>query len=131
MTRRGQIAMPLSEHEQRILDEIERRLIEEDPRLVESVSRTSLTAHLLRRIRWCLFAFVLGFAMLMLFAVSLAAAVAGFAVMLAATLLIYHYLKQMGRDQLRQIERGGRLSVTAALARMAERFRRPPAGRDS
>ncbi len=123
--------MPLSEHEQRILDEIERRLIEEDPRLVESVSRTSLTAHLLRRIRWCLFAFVLGFAMLMLFAVSLAAAVAGFAVMLAATLLIYHYLKQMGRDQLRQIERGGRLSVTAALARMAERFRRPPAGRDS
>jgi len=123
--------MPLSEHEQRILDEIERRLIEEDPRLVESVSRTSLTAHLLRRIRWSLFAFVLGFAMLMLFAISLAAAVAGFAVMLASTLLIYHYLKQMGRDQLRQIERGGRLSVTAALARMAERFRRPPAGRDS
>ena len=34
--------MPLSEHEQRILDEIERRLAEEDPRLVESVSRASL-----------------------------------------------------------------------------------------
>jgi len=123
--------MPLSEHEQRILDEIERRLIEEDPRLVESVSRTSLTTHLLRRIRWCLFSFVLGFAMLMLFEISLLAAVAGFAVMLASTLLIYHYLKQMGRDQLRQLERGGRLSVTAALARMAERFRRPPTGRDS
>ena len=124
--------MPLSEHEQRILDEIERRLIEEDPRLVESVSRTSLTAHLLRRIRWSLFAFVLGFAMLMLFAISLAAAVAGFAVMLASTLLIYHYLKQMGKDQLRQLERGGRLSPVAALARWTERFRRPQAGgRDS
>jgi hypothetical protein len=123
--------MPLSEHEQRILDEIERRLAEEDPRLVESVSRTSLATHLLRRIRWAIMAFVLGFALLMVFEISIWAAVGGFAVMLASALLVYHYLKQMGRDQLRQLERGGgRLSVTAALARLAERFRRPPAGRD-
>jgi DUF3040 family protein len=126
--------MPLSEHEQRILDEIEKRLAEEDPRLVESVTRTSLITHHLRRIRWSLVAFVGGFVLLMLFALprfGIWAAVGGFAVMLASALLVYHYLKQMGRDQLRQIERGGRLSVTAALARMAERFRRPPPGRDS
>ncbi|HSL68097.1 MAG TPA: DUF3040 domain-containing protein, partial [Actinomycetota bacterium] len=38
--------MPLSEHEQQILEEIEKRLAEEDPRLVEAVSRTSLYTHL-------------------------------------------------------------------------------------
>ena len=127
--------MPLSEHEQRILDEIEKRLAEEDPRLVESVSRTSLTTHLIRRIRWSLLVFILGFAMLMLFVLpqfGLWAAVVGFVLMLGSALLVYHYLKQMGRDQLRQLERGGRLSITAALARMAERFRRQsPGGRDS
>jgi hypothetical protein len=124
--------MPLSEHEQRILDEIERRLAEEDPRLVESVSRASLASHLVGRIRWSLLGFVLGFGMLMLFALSIWIAVAGFAAMLASALLVYHYLKQMGRDQLRQLERGGRLSVTGALARLAERMRRqpPPPGRD-
>ena len=31
--------MPLTPHEQRILEEIERKLAEEDPRLVQSVSR--------------------------------------------------------------------------------------------
>jgi hypothetical protein len=124
--------MPLSEHEQRILDEIERRLAEEDPRLVESVSRTSLTIHLLRRIRWSLLAFFVGFLMLMFFSFSIWIAVAGFAVMLASAMLVYHYLRQMGKDQLRQLENGGRLSITAALARWTERFRRPPAGgRDS
>ena len=124
--------MPLSEHEQRILDEIERRLTEEDPRLVESVSRTSLTIHLLRRIRWSLLAFFGGFFMLMCFFISVWIAIAGFAVMVTSAMLVYHYLKQMGKDQLRQLERGGRLSLTAALARWTERFRRPQAGgRDS
>jgi hypothetical protein len=124
--------MPLSEHEQRILDEIERRLAEEDPRLVESVSRTSLTIHLLRRIRWSLLAFFAGFFMLMLFFVSIWIAIAGFAVMVTSAMLVYHYLKQMGKDQLRALERGGPLSLTAALARWTERFRRPPpGGRDS
>jgi hypothetical protein len=52
--------------------------------------------------------------------------------MVTSAMLVYHYLKQMGKDQLRQLERGGRLSLTAALARWTERFRRPQAGgRDS
>ena len=43
--------MPLSPDEQRILDEIEQKLAEEDPRLVGAVSRTSLYTHLASRIR--------------------------------------------------------------------------------
>jgi DUF3040 family protein len=117
--------MPLTPHEQRILEEIEKRLAEEDPRLVESVARATVTSHALRRIRWGIAGFGVGFILLMLFAVNVWAAVFGFVIMLAAGLMVYTYLKRMGKEQLRTIERGGKLSLTAALARMAERFRRP------
>jgi DUF3040 family protein len=118
--------MPLSEHEQRILEEIEKRLAEEDPRLVQSVTRASVTGHALRRVRWGITGFAVGFILLMLFLLTPWLAVVGFAIMLASSLLVYHYLKRMGRDQLRSMERGGRLSITAALARLADRFRRHP-----
>ncbi len=115
--------MPLSEHEQRILDEIEQRLAEEDPRLVEQVARTSLYTHLARRIRWATLAFLAGFVMLMLFSVSLGVAGAGFAVMLLSSLLVYRYLKQLGKDQVRAIQQTGRFSLPALLARLSGRFR--------
>jgi Flp pilus assembly protein TadB len=115
--------MPLSDHEQRILEEIERRLAEEDPRLAEQVSNTSLYTHLARRIRWASLTFLVGFVMLLLFAVSLWVAAVGFALMLLSTLLIYRYLKQMGRDQVRALQAGGRFSLAAFLARMSGRFK--------
>ena len=52
--------MPLSDHEQQILDEIERRLAEDDPKLVEQVARTDLYTHLTRRIRLAGLAFIAG-----------------------------------------------------------------------
>jgi hypothetical protein len=117
--------MPLSEHEQQILEEIERRLAEEDPRLVEAVSRTSLYTHLARRIRWTALAFLAGFVMLMLFPISLWIAAAGFGVMLLSSLLIYRYLKQLGRDQVRAMQQSGRFSIAAILARLSGRMRGP------
>jgi hypothetical protein len=117
--------MPLSPDEQRILEEIEQRLAEEDPRLVEAVSRTSLYTHLARRIRWSALAFLAGFVMLMLFPISLWIAAAGFGVMLLSALLIYRYLKQLGRDQVRAIQASGRFSIAGILTRLSGRFRRP------
>ena len=116
--------MPLSEHEQKILEEIERRLAEDDPKLVEQVGRTDLYTHLARRIRLAALAFVLGFFSLLLFAVSLWIAFAGFAVMVVSALLIYRYLGQLGRDQLRAMQAEGTLSLTGLVGRIAERFRR-------
>ena len=113
-------AMTLSEHEQRILDEIEKRLKEEDPRFADVVGRVS--AHPGRRVRLGVLAFVAGFVMLMLFALSVWVAIAGFAVMLASALLVYHQLRLLGRDQLREYGRGSS-SLTGFLARMTERFR--------
>ena len=117
--------MPLSEHEQRILEEIERRLAEEDPRLVRSVSESSVASHAMRRIRWAVGGFVLGFVLLLFFVLNIWFAVGGFGVMLASTLVVYHYLTRIGRDQLRSYaQHGGHFSVTAALARWADRIRR-------
>ncbi len=121
--------MPLSEHEQRILEEIERRLQEEDPRFADVVGRSSLHTHLSRRVRLGALAFVAGFVMLMLFAVSVWVAVAGFAVMLGSALLVYNQLRVMGQDQLREYGRTGRFSLTAFLARLTERFRGRQQGR--
>jgi hypothetical protein len=119
--------MPLSPDEQRILDEIEQRLAEEDPRLVETVSRASLAAHLSRKIRWSVLSFVVGFAMLMLFPIALWIAAVGFCVMLASSLLVYRYLKQLTLDQVRAMQESGRFSLAAILARLSGRMR-PPQG---
>lgn len=118
--------MPLSPDEQKILEEIEARLAEEDPRLVSTVSNTSLYAHLARRIRWSAITFLLGFAMLMAFPVSLWIAAAGFGVMLVSSLLIYRYLTALGRDQVRAIQRSGRFGIASILTRLSGRFRERP-----
>jgi hypothetical protein len=116
--------MPLSPDEQRILEEIEQRLSEEDPRLAEQVSRTSLYTHLARRFRWSSLAFLAGFVMLLAFQVSLYVAIAGFGVMLASSLLIYRYLKQLGRDQVRAMQQqSGRFSIAGFLVRLLGRYR--------
>jgi Flp pilus assembly protein TadB len=120
--------MPLSEHEQRILEEIERRLAEDDPKLVEQVGRTDLYTHLARRIRLSAVAFLVGFVLLLLFVLSPWIAAAGFLVMIGSALLIYRYLGQLGRDQIRAMQAEG-ASFTGIIGRLASRFR-PPSGTD-
>jgi Flp pilus assembly protein TadB len=117
--------MPLSDHEQRILEEIERKLAEDDPNFVEQVGRTDLYTHLSRRIRLSALAFVAGFVMLLLFVASIWLAAFGFVIMLLSAVMIYRYLGQLGRDQLRAMQAEGALSITGLIGRMAARFRRP------
>jgi hypothetical protein len=74
--------MPLSEHEQRILANIERRLLEEDPKFAQQVGR-SLQSRLIRRMRLAACGFVLGLIILIVgFAQYVALGVAGFVIML-------------------------------------------------
>jgi len=110
---------PLSEHEQRILEDIERGLAQEDPRLADAAS-TSLYTHLAKRIRWATFAFVGGFVMLMLFWLNIWIALVGFGVMLGPALLIYGSLKKIGADQLRSLQLSG-FSLPALLAKLSGR----------
>jgi hypothetical protein len=118
----GGRAVPLSDHEQRILEEIERRLRQDDPRLAQAVSSASVYGQLVRRIRLGVLGFIVGVVMLLFFAVSAWIALAGFGVMLGSALLVYHSLKRFGREHFRAGD-AGPLSPTAFLTRLAERMR--------
>jgi hypothetical protein len=74
--------MPLSEHEQRILADIERRLLEEDPKFDQQLGR-SLQSRLIRRMRLAGCVFLLGLIILVVgFAQYVGLGVAGFVIML-------------------------------------------------
>ena len=68
--------MPLNEHEQKILDEIERQLYEDDPKLAEMVSKAVLSGRHRWKMRLAMLAFVAG-AVLMFVSFTSSWAVAG------------------------------------------------------
>lgn len=113
-------AMPLSEHEQKILEDIERSLQKEDPRFAQQVTRHSLFSLLSKRIRIGVLAFVAGFVMLMLFMVSLWIALAGFGVMLLSALFVYQQLRRLGTER---VAGQGKLGMSDFLGRLGQRFR--------
>lgn len=75
--------MPLSEHEQRILADIEARLREDDPRFADVVGTTTVSAHLRRQLRLAAAGFFVGFVLIFVgLQTNLIWGVVGFAVML-------------------------------------------------
>ena len=89
--------MPLSEHEQRLLDQIERALYAEDPKFASSVRSTDLRTHMRRRLRRAAFVLVVGVVLLILgLSTNPAVGIAGFAVMVGALLLGLSALKRLG-----------------------------------
>ena len=118
--------MPLNDHEQRILEEIERRLAEDDPSFVEQVGRTDLYSHLSRRIRLAAFGFLfafIGFFVAFFVGMPMWVVATLFVVMLVCAALTYRYLGTLGRDQLREMQAEGAWSLAGLLGRIAERFR--------
>jgi len=114
--------MPLNDHEQKILEEIERRLSEEDPRLVEQVSRTDLHTHAWGRMKMAIAGFVFGLLLLLLVGVSVWIAAGGFVVMTLSALLAYRYAGRLGDDSVAP-GTFGRIA-----ARVAGRLRPPTPG---
>ncbi|MDX1657272.1 MAG: DUF3040 domain-containing protein [Nitriliruptorales bacterium] len=107
--------MPLSEHEQRILEEIERRLAEEDPRFVKRARRASDDDRRLRHARWSVVGFVFGFLLLFGLTFHFAFGVAGFSLMLGSVVI--------GIQSLRHLEEG-------PATRLLDRFKEVFKGRD-
>jgi membrane protein implicated in regulation of membrane protease activity len=83
-----------------------------------------LYTHLARRIRWASIAFVVGLVMIMLFVASVVVAAIGFVVTVISAVLLYRYVGQLGRDQLRLMQDDGS-TLSGLLGRIASRFRRP------
>ena len=81
--------MPLSDHEQRLLEQIERALYAEDPKFASAVSSTDLRTHARRRVRRAIVLLVLGMGALLagVMTTQVALGVAGFCLMLFA--LVY------------------------------------------
>ena len=118
--------MPLSEHEQRLLDEIERALYAEDPKFASSVRQTDLASHLKRRIRRAALLLVAGAGALVAGAATriVLLGVAGFVIMLVAALVI-------GRSAQRLANRGrpdAPISLDTARRRRRGKQRGPKTG---
>lgn len=114
--------MPLSEHEQRILDEIERRLASEDPKFAREVSGATPYGHAVRRLKRAVVGFVVGFGLLVtaLF-VNIWLGVGAFAVMLWSAVVISTSVKHAGRERSRTT---GDDPSSGWFARFEERWRK-------
>ena len=91
--------MPLSEHEQRLLDQIERALYQEDPKFASTVRQTDLRTHMKRRLIKAALVLVAGFALLLTGVVvqNMYVGIAGFLVMVGALLLAMSAWKRLGQ----------------------------------
>ena len=119
--------MPLSEDEQRILQEIEAQFYANDPQLAQQVSETTLYRHSTRNIKWSALGFVVGFVVLLAtFTTSPFQGSVGFLAMLGCAYVIVSNLRKMGRAGLESITasvRGKKLKSFFGDA--GKNFRRP------
>ncbi len=118
--------MPLSEHEQKILSEIERRLSEEDPKFARNVAAQGPHGQTLRRLKRVSLFFVAGFGLLVaglllggtwLIVLGLAA----FVVMLLSVVVMTALVKRIGDEHARATAGS---SESGWFARIEERMRR-------
>ena len=124
--------MPLSEHEQRLLDQIERALYAEDPKFASTVRSTDLRAVMRRRMRYAVLLFLVGVGLMLFFVKNPAFGIAGFAVMVAAFGLALSAWKRMGGapTTLRVVDGNAerssrrRTSHTSPKQRLEERWQR-------
>jgi hypothetical protein len=90
--------MPLSEHEQRILAELEESLSKADPRFAKSVRETTVYSHSGRRVRWGVLGFLAGLAILVFtFSSSVVAGMLGVVIMFASAIVIERNARRLGR----------------------------------
>ncbi len=128
--------MPLSEDEERILQEIAQRFYEDDPTFAREVSETTLYRHTVRRMKWSVVGLVAGAVFLVAsLSTSYMLSFAGFLVMLVCALVFERNLRKLGRAGLDQLTRtvranGVREALGGAGRRVRERFKRDEADSD-
>src|SRR5262249_15403773 len=123
--------MPLSEHEQRLLDQIERALYAEDPKFASTVRGARLRRPSRRRRRYGIVLLVVGVALLVLgviVPVKLASipivGVLGFLVMFFGALLTLTTLTKGATTAEEDSQSGGVPHRSSLTQRMEERFRK-------
>ena len=98
--------MPLSEHEQQILAELEESLSKHDPRFAKNVRDTNVYSHGGRRVRWGIAGFVAGLLILILFfSQSVLVGLLGVALMFISAVVVERNARLLGRASWQDITR--------------------------
>ncbi len=124
--------MPLSEDEQRILLEIEKDFYDTDPEFAREVSKTTLTRHALRNIRWSVLVGIVGLVGIGVgLQIHFAFAFIAFLVVFASAVVIERNIRKMGRLGIEKVSdsiaRRSRPNSSGSLAdRLRRRFRNDP-----
>ncbi len=122
--------MPLSDHEQRVLQELEQALYQQDPAFADRVRSETVYRHAGRYLKWSVLGFVVGLAvMIAFFTTSVVLGFAGVLIMFGSLVTFWTNLRRMGKAGLEDIGRtlraegiGNALSDSRTWLR--DRFRR-------
>ena len=119
--------VPLSDEEQRILQEIEQQFYANDPHLAGEMGSHSIYVHCLRQMKWAGAVFFAGVVVLVVAlatATNFLVAFGAFVVMLAAALWFERSLRKMGRAGMEQLGRQFRAGgFRDYLGTTSERFK--------
>jgi len=134
--------VPLSEHEQRQLEQIEQALYAEHPRFAKAVRAADPRVHYKRRVIYAVVLFVIGVALLPVGVSTnnIAISVVGFVIMLAScywAAMSYRRMNGLATGKIQLKERragrkdkpGGKRSAGGLGERLEERWRRRQQGR--
>jgi hypothetical protein len=121
--------VPLSEHEQRQLEQIEQALYADYPRFANAVRASDPRVHYKRRVIQAAFGFFLGVGLLLAGVITtyVLIGVAGFVVMLAASmwaLTSYRHMTGVTTGRGPAKERRSKAAGTGLMERLEERWRR-------
>ena len=90
--------MPLSEHEQRVLQELEQALYQQDPKFADRVRSESVYRYAGRYLKWSILGFVVGLAvMLAFFTTSVFIGFLGVLIMFASLVTFWTNVRRMGK----------------------------------
>ncbi|MGI8427606.1 MAG: DUF3040 domain-containing protein [Actinomycetota bacterium] len=123
--------MTLSDRENQILQDIEARLYEQDPKFAQEVASTTLQSHLVRNIRRGIAMFLAGLAVLFAFFLwpTPLIGVVAFLLMLMAATYTYQNLRKAGSEQMKTLRQ--QAPLTNLVGRLEERLRELRHRRDS
>jgi hypothetical protein len=122
--------VPLSEHEQRVLQELEQALYQEDPAFAARVRSENVYRYAGRNLKWSAFTFVVGLVvMLAFFTTSVAVGFLGVLIMFASLVAFWTNVRRMGKAGWEDIGRSLRAegighAVHDTRSWLRERFRR-------
>ena len=124
--------MPLSEDEQRILQEIEQQFYATDPAFAREVGSTTLYRHAFRNLKWATLGFFVGVAVLIYTLITtnfVVSFLCGFLVMLASAVWFERNARKLGRAGLQQVTSSMRAAglrdvLGSTRQKMRDRFRR-------